>query len=438
MSTSAAVGAGCGTTEQLRQLVAAYAARRGWEPGVGATGVLVVEASRVVPGRPGVVDVVADVHGRRVHVPLGLRAVGDEARFLPGAKDPVLGLLDDEDGLAVAFAALADEETATALLEAVVAAGEPAPGAVRLLDPGPASVSVTFADTVCLTVFEHWDDDAERRHWLRAVEALVAAGFTAAPPTLGVWRRHDRVLGAVRGVPRAATPGTAVAVRTVRTVLGAAEEPDDPTGGFAAEAASLGVLCGRLHVALDGAFGRWPGDPAGWSARVTADVRRRHPQLAERADVRRVLDELATLPVPGSVIRGHGDFCLGRVARTSGGWVLVEPGEPGAAPADAAVGGEPLGARRSPMADVADMLWSFGRAAAAGLAEHEREEGVPGLGARSRAEAWERRCRRAFIAAYLGVPGVAALVPRDRAALRTVATAFELERAVRDVTAGEP
>lgn len=435
MTDGAAGTADAWDPEQLRQLVAAYVARRGWEPSGGHGGVLVVDAWRVVPGRPGVVGVVADVLGRRVVLPIGLRALGDEARFLPGAKDPVLGLLDDDQGLAVAFVATADEETATSLLQAVVGI-PPGAGGVRLLDPGPTSSTFVFGDEVALTVHDLLADDLDGRERMRVVEALAAAGFTGLPPTLAVWRRQGWVLGTVRAVPSGVVPAAGVALRSVRAVVSCVDEPADPSGGFAPEATALGGLCGRLHVALDRAFGRWPADPAAWSARVAGEVGRRAPHLAERPDVRRVLDDLAVLPVPCSAIRTYGDLCLGRVARTAAGWILVEPGEPGAGPSADGPGGEPFGVRRSPLADVADMLWAFGRAAAAGLAEHERDEAVPGPVAAVRAEAWERRVRRAFIAGYLAAPGVAALVPSDRRALRTITAALELERAVRSAPPG--
>ena len=69
-------------------------------------------------------------------------------------------------------------------------------------------------------------------------------------------------------------------------------------------------------------------------------------------------------------MRAHGDFHLGRVWRAEQGWMVVEltPGEhpvnrpggvPGDADLDADVGPGPT--ERSPLADVADMLWSFGQ-----------------------------------------------------------------------------
>ena len=84
------------------------------------------------------------------------------------------------------------------------------------------------------------------------------------------------------------------------------------------------------------------------------------------------------------------------------------------------------GVFRSPLADVADMLWSF--AYVAGAAADERDPtGRDGLN--ELADAWVDRNRRAFLAGYLGVPGISSLVPPGREALRIVTASFELVRA---------
>jgi hypothetical protein len=68
--------------------------------------VRVLEAEVVARGRPGIVDVVARIGERTIHLVLGLREPGGETRFLAGDEDPVLGVFEDDDGLAVAFDAL--------------------------------------------------------------------------------------------------------------------------------------------------------------------------------------------------------------------------------------------------------------------------------------------------------------------------------------------
>ncbi len=52
-------------------------------------------------GRPGLIDIVARVGDRRARIVAGLRRRGDEPHFLRSGEEAALGLLDDEDGLAV-------------------------------------------------------------------------------------------------------------------------------------------------------------------------------------------------------------------------------------------------------------------------------------------------------------------------------------------------
>ena len=80
---------------------------------------------------------------------------------------------------------------------------------------------------------------------------------------------------------------------------------------------------------------------------------------------------------------------------------------------------------RSPMADVADMLWSFHHVAV--VAATERDP-YGRLGLSELGHAWEVRNRRAFLSEYLVTPGIGGLVPPTRDMVRNLAAAFELER----------
>ena len=81
---------------------------------------------------------------------------------------------------------------------------------------------------------------------------------------------------------------------------------------------------------------------------------------------------------------------------------------------------------RSPLADVADMLWSLEHVATTAADERD-PSGRDGLS--ELADAWVARNRRAFLAGYLGVPGISGLVPPGREALRILTASFELVRA---------
>ncbi len=424
----------------LARLVGAYTARRpGWQRAPGAAPV-VLDVADLVAGRPGVIDVVAAVGDAQVHVVLGLRAPGDEARFFPGMADPVLGLCEDAHGLAVAFDATADEQTSTALLEAVAGMPSSVSWAHRL-QPASTSVTVAFDDRIGLTVLDRLTERGAR--WMTLLQSLDDAGFNHLPGPVAFWRRGPYHLGMVREILPAATSGWAMALGSLRDLLASGGAPEHAGGDFAGEAERLGTMAARLHLALERVYGRRPGNVAAWSASVASAVRAGAPHLAERDDVRRVLDDLVTLPVPCLAIETHGDLHLGRVARTDQGWYLVDgPDGDHAWPGT----GAPAGTFRSPLADVADMLWSLGHVAAVAVAESGPSAGSEGAvgadagvpdataarrTARQLADAWERRNRRAFIGGYLAVPGIGGLVPPVRHALRTVTAAFELEQSVR-------
>lgn len=426
----------------MARLVATAVERRGATT-VDPERVTVVDVVTLVDGRPGVVDVVADAGGQLVHVAVGLRPPGDEARFVGGGGDPVLGIFDDRAGLAVAFDAMADEETATAVLQSVVGM-VPGTHEVSPLTPLLGAQRVVFDDHIVLVVFDALTE--QTGEWVRLLQGLTGAGFDRMPAPIAFWRRSGRDLGIVHEMPSGAVDGATLALQSVRALLTAggtaaqaavpavadpdAGRPAGPTSrsagsagarAFVPEAAALGALTGRLHMALHRAFGARPGDVVAWSAAVRQTVRDSSASLAERADIGKVVDDLATLRVPCTTIRSHGDLRLGRVALVGGGWMLA--GGPDTLP-------YPEGRRQSPLADVAGMLCSFGRVAAAAVAELADVGPVPGE-ARRRAGEWERQVRRAFVGSYLAVPGIATLVPADRGALRTVTSAFELEHAVR-------
>jgi len=410
--------------EALGAVVGAYATRRtGWDTDPAAP-VRVIDAQVLVRGRPGVVDVVADVGGRVVHVPIGLRAPGDEARFLAEVEDPVLGLFEDDEGLAVAFDALHDAEVAGSLMHAVWPEGPP-PALVRLVHLDDASTTVAADDNVAFTVFN--DAGTAGRPGVATLVALDDVGFNHLPAPLSLWRRAGRDLGIVQEYLAGASDGWALALTSVRDLYASGGAPEDAGGDFGTEAHRIGTMAARLHLALDRAFGRERDDPARNADDVEAVVARRAPELLARTGVGELLGKVRALEVPLHAIRTHGDFHLGVVCRTEQGWYISEfPSSPPVTTAGTMESRDGSGAvLRSPLADVADMLWSFGRVATV-AAEERDPSGREGL--RELADAWERRNRRAFFAGYLGVPGISGLVPPGHDAVQLLSTCFELER----------
>jgi predicted trehalose synthase len=83
---------------------------------------------------------------------------------------------------------------------------------------------------------------------------------------------------------------------------------------------------------------------------------------------------------------------------------------------------------RSPLADVADLLWSLHSASLEAAIERDpagRLDLAP-LG-----QAWETRNRRAVLTGYLNTPGIAGLTGPDRDVVRNLVAVFELVRSLR-------
>lgn len=378
------------------------------------------------PGRPGILDVIVDVEGRAAHLVAGLRRPGDEVHLLRATDDPVLGLLDDEDGLAVVVDALRDAELAPLVLGAVWPTGAGAGVAASIADDEDG-VMLAFGDRCTMTVFP-WLTDGPHP----AVELLIAldgAGFNHVPAPLAIWRRGGQDLGLVQELLAGSAGGWALALTSLRDLYGSGESPERAGGDFAPEALALGTMTARMHLALDRAFGRRTGSVTGWLDDAEAVVRAADPAQLAVEGVADAIAEVRALDLRAPEIRTHGDFHLGRTARTDQGWVVSDCIPGGIPPGDF----EPV--YRSPLADVADMLWSLHHVAT--VAAGERDP-TGRLGLLERARAWEARNRRAFFVGYLGVPGIGGLVPPDREVVRKLAAVFEVERvAVREAsTAG--
>jgi maltokinase len=422
----------------LADLVSVYAARRpGWDNDAGgstggggdvggAGGVRVLDAEVLGPGRPGIVDVVAELGDRFVHVPFGLRTPGEEARFIPDGDDAVLGSLVDDDGSAIVFDATRDAVVAAMLLERV--SGEVVQASlVRHLRDDRGSVTLAMEDRIAFTVFNEVVDGP--RPDLELFLALDEVGFNHLAAPLAVWRRAGRDLGVAQEYLAGASSGYALALTSVRDLYASGGPPELAGGDFGAEAHRLGTMTARMHLGLDKAFGRRAGDVGQWAVGIEDALRPLSTHVLERPDVEELLGELRSLQVPSQAIRTHGDFNLGRTCRTEQGWYVVDFASAGRPTSMAGAVTEPDDdgpVYRSPLADVADMLWSLGHVATTAADERD-PSGRDGLG--ELAGAWVARNRRAFLAGYLGVPGISGLVPPGREALRVLTASFELVRA---------
>jgi maltokinase len=370
-------------------------------------------------GRPGLLDVVAEVGGRLAHVIVGLRRVGDEPRFLRPGDEAALGLFEDDDGLAVCLDALRDAELAPLVL-ATVRGVDPRPGTVAYLRDDEKVTVLDCGDRGDLTVFP-WLRDGPRA----AVDLLVAldaAGFNHVAAPLVRWTWEGRDLGVVQEPMQGRSGGWALALTSLRDLFAAGGRPEAAGGDFGPEAHALGTMTARMHLALDRAFERRPGSVADWVDAAEASIGQADPALLEAPGVADLTKGLRVADLRLPAIRTHGDFHLGRMARTDQGWIVSDCGPGGVLPGTS----EPTW--RSPLGDVADLLWSLHEASTMAAAERDPAGrlGVDQLG-----RAWEARNRRAVLTGYLSTPGMAGLAGPDRDVVRNLVALLELARSVR-------
>jgi len=401
----------------LTQLVSAWLAQHREDRSAAEPPVEVREVEVLRAGRPGLLDVIAEAEGRAVHAVLGVRRLGEETQSLGTTDDPVLGLFEDDEGLGMVVDALHDAELAPLVLAAVTGDDTPVTGVTPVADTDEGVV-LAFAERCTLTVFPRLFDGLHP-----GVELLVAldeAGFNHLAAPVALWRRGGRDLGVVQELLAGSAGGWALALTSLRDLYASGGLPEEAGGDFGPEGRALGTMTARMHLALDRSFGRRSEDVTERVDSVERIVVAADPALLDAPGVGEAFEALRAANLHGPVLHTHGDFHLGRTARTDQGWVV----------ADCMPGGVPPGATdvvfRSPLADVADMLWSLHHVASVAASERD-PTGRSGLAAL--AQGWEARNRRAFLSGYLATPGIGGLVPTDRETVGKLAAVFELERA---------
>ena len=200
-------------------------------------------------GRPGLIDIVARVGGRRAHIVVGLRGVADEPHFLRSGEEAALGLLDDEDGLAVCTDALRDAQLA-ALLLATVRGVEARPGPVAVLRDDDDATVLDCGDRGDLLVFP-WLARRPRPD-VDLMVALDEAGFNHVAAPLVRWvvggARPRGGAGAAGRPFRRMGPGPDLAARLLRRP---AARPRPPAATSAPRPGRSGTMTARMHLALD-------------------------------------------------------------------------------------------------------------------------------------------------------------------------------------------
>ena len=351
---------------------------------------------------------------------VGLRSVADEPHFLRAGEEAALGLLDDDHGLAVCTDALRDAQLAPLLL-ATVRGVETRPGPVTVVRDDEDATVIDCGDRGDLMVFP-WVAEGSR-HDVDMLVALDETGFNHVAAPLVRWAWEGRDLGVVLEPLADRSSGWALALTSLRDFYASGGSPEAAGGDFGSEARALGTMTARMHLSLDRAFLRHHEQVVDWVDEAEAAIARSDPSLLEAPGVADLVKWLRESEARLPVIRTHGDFHLGRTARTDQGWVVSDctPG--------GVLAGDTVPGRRTPLGDVADLLYSMHRASA--VAAGERDP-AGRLGLTTLGQAWETRNRRAFVTGYLGTPGIGGLIGPDRDLTRRLVSFLELARSARE------
>ena len=362
-------------------------------------------------------------------VVLGGRPVGEDANFLQGKARVTVGEIDGW----VWYDALVDPDLALAVLSRV--APDEQAEVARPLVVEQSNTSVVYDERLILKMFRRVH--AEPNPDVEITEVLGEQGFPHVVPQLAELRYEGADLAVVRQYLLGSTDAWQLAHTSLRDLLGTRVPPEEAGGDFGPEAATLGEVTGKLHLALAEAFGTGGADPQAWLAAFRAQLARlpggeidlrgetvKVTELVDAAAIDHVLADLVDVGDPGPTFRIHGDLHLGQFLLADAGWFVLDfEGEPVRPVAERQVAS-------SPLRDVAGMVRSFHYAARTGLAERGRDvdDELVAL-----TEAWETRAVDAFWSGYQNVPGIEALLPSTAEDRTRVLRAFELDKAVYEV-----
>ncbi|MDP9319377.1 MAG: phosphotransferase [Actinomycetota bacterium] len=368
----------------------------------------------------------------------------------PGLEHALIGAVDHPDlGDVVAYDAVYVKETTTALFAGFLAArdgstvhdqsglefhtveGSELPDSAPMGTVMPAeqsNTSIVYGEDAILKLFRRVTEGNNPD--IEIHDALTRAGFENVAPLLGWlrgrWSGPDgapRVadLGMLQVFLRTATDGWDIALASVRDLLDEEDlHPGEVGGDFAGESERLGEAVAGVHQELARLFPTGSAADEGGETLATAmqarlgDAVNVVPELTEfQPALSARFDRLRSMSEPVPTQRVHGDLHLGQTLRTVKGWKIIDfEGEPAKTLTERS-------SLSSPLRDVAGMLRSFDYAAGVTL---------QGFGVNSqlsyRAEEWNARNRRAFLAGYVSVAGDEVSAHSDLLA------AFEADKAI--------
>ena len=348
---------------------------------------------------------------------LGARPVDDQPDFLRGKERVTIGTID---GMVI-YDALVDPNLALEVLR-VVAPDESADVA-RPLVVEQSNSSVVYDERLILKLFRRLHPEPNPDVEINRV--LGDRGFPHVVPQRAELRRNGVDLAVVRDYQLGSTDAWQLAHTSLRDLLGSRLPPEEAGGDFAPEASRLGEVTAELHAAMAEAFGVFPAEPEVWLDDMRTQLARTPEGALDQEQVEVALTGLLKASDPGRAIRIHGDLHLGQFLQADLGWFVLDfEGEPG----------RPVPERvrpSSPLRDVAGMVRSFHYAARAALVERGRDID-PELS--ELAGEWEARAVEAFWRGYSRGDEALALGPADEADRRALLQAFELDKAVYEVS----
>jgi maltokinase len=414
--------------EKLAPLLGGFLPRQRWYAGDQAPATVSVTPLDLQEGDPllawYLVEVTDDAGAAATwQVVLGGRPAPSDCEFLHGKERVTVGEVDGW----VYYDALVDPDLALAVLRRV--APDESAEVARPLVVEQSNTSVVYDERLILKLFRRVHPEPNPD--VEITEVLGERGFPHVVPQLAELRYEGADLAVVRQYLLGSTDAWHLAHTSLRDLLGTRMPPEEAGADFGPEAATLGDVTGRLHLALADAFGTGPADPRAWLAgfrsqldRVPAgpvEVRR---ELIATEAVAALLARLVDVDDPGPSFRIHGDLHLGQFLLADTGWFVLDfEGEPVRPVAERQVAA-------SPLRDVAGVVRSFHYAARTALVERGRDVD-PELVMLS--EAWEARAVDAYWHSYQAVPGIDRLLPRSPEDRARLLRAFELDKAVYEV-----